>query len=174
LLPNDDRILRHRTQRGQDAGQNNLSSTIYNLQSTLTFNARGRFECRWVTLAPQSQVCVWTRGLTELIECPVAHGEGNFVLADETQLDELRAHDQIALTYVRADGAAAHGQYPDNPNGSLADIAGVCNLQGNVLGLMPHPEDHVFAYQHPQHTRVARGRLGLPLFVNGVQYALQT
>jgi phosphoribosylformylglycinamidine synthase len=167
LLPSNDRTPTQFVGQAQSAGSANY-------QATLTFNARGHFECRWVTLAPQSQVCVWTRGLTELIECPVAHGEGNFVLADEAQLDELRAHDQIALTYVRADGAAAHGQYPDNPNGSLADSAGVCNLQGNVLGLMPHPEDHVFAYQHPQHTRGTHGRMGLPLFVNGVKYAMQT
>lgn len=145
-------------------------------QATLTFNARGHFECRWVTLAPQSQTCVWTRGLDELIECPVAHGEGNFVLRDEAMLDTLCAHDQVALIYAHPDGLPARGEYPFNPNGSVADIAGVCNPQGNVLGLMPHPEDHVVAYQHPRWTRFARGehrRMGLKLFENGVRYAAQ-
>ncbi len=141
--------------------------------STLTFNAAGHFECRWVTLKPQSQKCVWTRGLDELIECPVAHGEGNFVLRDEAMLTALHANDQIALVYARGDGTPAHGEYPLNPNGSIADIAGDCNSQGNVLGLMPHPEDHVVAYQHPRWTRGDRGRIGLPLFVNGVRYAAQ-
>ena len=140
--------------------------------STLTFNAAGHFECRWVTLAPQSQSCVWTRGL-ELIECPVAHGEGNFVLRDAAKLDALRAHNQVALTYARCDGSPAQGEYPSNPNGSVADIAGICNPQGNVLGLMPHPEDHVFLYQHPRWTRGEHGRLGLPLFENGVRHAAQ-
>lgn len=134
--------------------------------ATLTFNASGHFECRWVTLAPQSQTCVWTRGLSELIECPVAHGEGNFVMADDASLPR----EQIALTYAKPDGAVAHGEYPYNPNGSMCDIAGVCNAQGNVLGLMPHPEDHVFAWQHPQWTRGERGRMGLTLFENGVKY----
>ena len=141
--------------------------------ATLTFNAAGRFECRWVTLAPQSQKCIWTRGLQEPIECPVAHGEGNFVLRDAAMLDTLRANDQIALVYARPDGTPAHGEYPLNPNGSLADIAGICNPQGNVLGLMPHPEDHIVAYQHPRWTRNERGRMGLRLYENGVRYAAQ-
>lgn len=147
--------------------------------ATLTFNAAGRFECRWVTLKPQSQTCLWTRGL-ELIECPVAHGEGKFVLRDPALLDPLRANHQIALVYATEYGAPAGGAYPFNPNGSIADIAGVCNPQGNVLGLMPHPEDHVVPYQHPRWTRQrrqARGpepdRMGLKVFQNGVQYAAQ-
>ncbi len=149
---------------------------ISNLQSpisTLTFNERGHFECRWVTLVPQSHTCVWTRGLAEPIECPVAHGEGNFVLRDPALLDALRANDQSALIYARPDGSPAQNAYPFNPNGSIADIAGVCNPQGNVLGLMPHPEDHVVAYQHPRWTRGERGRMGLKLFENGVRYAAQ-
>ncbi len=134
------------------------------VKATLTFNASGHFECRWVTLAPRSQKCIWTRGLLDPIYCPVAHGEGNFMVADSSTLDALHAHDQIALTF-------AASAYPDNPNGSIADIAGVCNPQGNVLGLMPHPEDHIFPYQHPRWTRGETGGMGLPLFVNGVKYA---
>lgn len=139
--------------------------------ATLTFNARGHFECRWVTLKPVSQKCVWTRGLSELVFCPIAHGEGNFQLARESDLETLRAQEQVALRYVCENGEAANGAYPFNPNGSRDDIAGVCNERGNVLGLMPHPEDHIFNYQHPRHTRGERGRLGLKLFENGVWYA---
>jgi len=139
--------------------------------ATLTFNAAGHFECRWVTLKPQSQTCLWTRGLADLIECPIAHGEGRFMLNDPDDLSALIAHDQIALSYAQRDGAAANGAYPINPNGSIGDIAGVCNPRGNVLGLMPHPEDHVFAYQHPRWTRGAGGHSGLKLFENGVKYA---
>lgn len=149
------------------------ASNIRPLASTLTFNASGRFECRWVTLAPQSRACVWTRGLTETIYCPVAHGEGNFVLADPAGLRRLRSGDQIALVYARPDGSPAGGAYPDNPNGSAADIAGVCNPRGNVLGLMPHPEDHVFPYQHPRWARGECAGLGLKLFENGVKCAAE-
>ncbi len=138
-------------------------------QATLTFNANGHFECRWVTLASQSQTCVWTRGMADLIECPVAHGEGQFVQRDPATLEQLRANQQIALTYVRSDGSPALGEYPFNPNGSLADIAGICNAQGNVLGLMPHPENHITATQHPRWTRGQHGHLGLRLFENGVR-----
>ena len=139
--------------------------------ATLTVNAEGHFECRWVTLKPQSQTCVWTQGLDDVIECPIAHGEGRFMLNDPRDLAVLLAHDQVALTYVQRDGAAAEGAYPINPNGSIGDIAGVCNPPGNVLGLMPHPEDHIFAYQHPRWTRGERRGSGLRLFENGVKYA---
>lgn len=141
--------------------------------ATLTFNAQGHFECRWVTLKPVSQKCVWTNGLDEMIECPVAHGEGNFQVGEHFPLSTLHSQDQIVLTYVCADGFLANGEYPINPNGSILDIAGICNPQGNVLGLMPHPENHIHPYQHPQWTRGIRHRSGLALFKNGVKYASQ-
>jgi phosphoribosylformylglycinamidine synthase I len=155
------------------SSMNSLQSPVSSPQSlaTLTFNVRGHFECRWVTLKPVSQKCVWTRGLNDLIYCPIAHGEGNFQLAREQDLETLRAKEQVALRYVCENGDDAKGAYPFNPNGSLDDIAGVCNERGNVLGLMPHPEDHIFNYQHPRHTRGERGKLGLSLFENGVKYA---
>jgi phosphoribosylformylglycinamidine synthase len=134
--------------------------------ASLVNNKSGRFECRWVKLvANPDSVCVWTRGLRESISCPVAHGEGRFVVREPAYLERLRACGQIALTY--SDGT--------NPNGSVGDIAGVCNPEGNVLGLMPHPEDHVFAWQHPAHTRQdgaaeASGGLGLALFEMGLAY----
>lgn len=142
-------------------------------RSTLTYNAQGHFECRWVNLQPVSQKCVWTGALDELITCPVAHGEGNFQVTHHSLLNGLAENDQIALTYVQEDGAPANGSYPSNPNGSMLDIAGICNPAGNVLGLMPHPENHIHAYQHPQWTRGAHSRNGLPLFNEGVKYASQ-
>ncbi len=139
---------------------------------TLSFNASGHFECRWVTLRPNpASPCVFTRGLETLIRCPVAHGEGNFVPQDDETLAALEANGQIALRYVLEDGTPANGAYPANPNGSVADIAGVCNPAGNVLGLMPHPEDHVIPQQHPRWTRGEGGGLGLALFENGIRYA---
>jgi len=141
------------------------------IEATLTFNQAGHFECRWVTLLARSQKCVWTRGLEQAVECPVAHGEGNFYTRQAAMLAQLAANDQIALVYAGPDGAPAGGVYPHNPNGSMSDIAGICNPAGNVLGLMPHPENHIFAQQHPRWTRGAKGGLGLPLFENGVRYA---
>lgn len=138
--------------------------------STLTFNRDGQFECRWVTLKPSSKKCLWTRELIEPIYCPVAHGEGQFTLSNPAQLSTLQTHDQLAFCYSSSEGKLANGEYPSNPNGSIADIAGICNPQGNVLGLMPHPEDHVLAYQHPRWTRGEQGQLGLKLFECGVKF----
>ena len=139
---------------------------------TLTYNASGRFECRWVWLEPNPDShCIFTRGLRERIYCPVAHGEGRFVPRDETVLEAMRAGGQIALTYVAPDGGQA--VYPYNPNGSVADVAGICNAQGTVFGLMPHPEDHIFPWQHPRWTRGENDGLGLPLFENGLKYAAE-
>ena len=140
-------------------------------RATLTFNAGGHFECRWVTLRPVSQKCVWTKDLSELIECPIAHGEGNFQVSHQSLLSTLAALDQIALVYVHPDDKPANGEYPHNPNGSLLDIAGICNPQGNVLGLMPHPENHIHPWQHPQWGRGVERNIGLSIFKNGVKYA---
>lgn len=136
-------------------------------KATLTFNEQGHFECRWVHLQPVSQTCIWTKGLGEIITCPIAHGEGNF------QTTGHLATEQIAISYIHADGSHANGEYPINPNGSILDIAGICNPRGNVLGLMPHPENHIHGWQHPHHTRDETGGSGLKLFENGVQYAKQ-
>ena len=141
--------------------------------ATLTFNKQGHFECRWVNLAPVSQTCIWTKDLEDTITCPIAHGEGNFQTTDLFPLSSFIEHDQVALTYIHPDGSPANGDYPINPNGSMLDIAGICNAQGNVLGLMPHPENHIHAWQHPRHTRGESGGSGLALFKNGVKYAAQ-
>jgi phosphoribosylformylglycinamidine synthase len=139
--------------------------------ATLTFNDSGHFECRWTLLKPISNSCLWTRHLEEFIYCPIAHGEGKFLTSQAEVLPALAANDQIALVYVKPDGALAASQYPENPNGSAGDIAGICNPRGNVLGLMPHPEDHIFDFQHPRWCRGENGQFGLPLFANGVSYA---
>lgn len=128
-------------------------------RAALGHNANGSFQCRWVSLTPASERCIWTRGLDEPIDCPIAHGEGRFTCDAET-LDALRADDRIALRYAGA-----------NPNGSVDDIAGICDPTGLVLGLMPHPENHVVARQHPRHRRGPQGGLGLRLFENGVRVA---
>ncbi len=133
--------------------------------ATLADNANGRFECRWVTMARGSADSVWTSELTEPIRCPVAHGEGRFVAPDTGRLE---ADDRIALRYADPDGSPAGGRYPANPNGSDDDIAGVVDATGLVIGLMPHPEDHVFARQDPQRRRGVGGNC-LPLFIGGVR-----
>jgi len=140
---------------------------------TLTFNQQGHFECRWVNLKPVSQNCIWTKDLVENITCPIAHGEGNFQASELFPVSSFLTNDQIALVYIHANGLPANGEYPMNPNGSMLDIAGICNSQGNVLGLMPHPENHIHAWQHPRHTRGEHSGSGLKLFENGVKYATQ-
>jgi phosphoribosylformylglycinamidine synthase I len=130
------------------------------LPGTLGHNAQGRFDCRWVVLeAVPESVSVWTTGIDDPIHCPIAHGEGRYVHPDPSSLG---AAGQIALRYRST-----------NPNGSVDDIAGVCDPSGVVLGLMPHPENHIVARQHPRHSRGGGGpeHLGLRLFHNGIRHA---
>jgi phosphoribosylformylglycinamidine synthase len=130
------------------------------LPGALGHNAQGHFECRWVELDPEpGSRCVWTAGLDAAVHCPIAHGEGRYV---HPAVDELAAAGQVALRYRGP-----------NPNGSVDAIAGVCNPSGTVLGLMPHPENHVVIRQHPRHRGGGGGarHLGLRLFENGVRYA---
>ena len=125
----------------------------------LDHNERGLFDCRWVTLRPSSEKCVWTQGIHENIECPIAHGEGRFT-ADTEVVARLQSNDRVALRYVNG-----------NPNGSTDNIAGICDESGLVLGLMPHPENHVVPRQHPKFLRGSHQGLCLDLFGNGVTHA---
>ncbi|MCB0168979.1 MAG: phosphoribosylformylglycinamidine synthase subunit PurL [Anaerolineae bacterium] len=137
---------------------------------TLAHNELARFECRWVYLQPNpASPSLFTAGLTEPIYCPVAHGEGRIAVCDDETLASVQSQNLNALTYINADGSP--GAYPANPNGSAGAIAGLCNPAGNVLGLMPHPEDHVFPWQHPRRHRGEGGQIGLRLFENGVRHA---
>lgn len=126
------------------------------LPGALGHNASGHFQCEWVTLKAPSSRCIWTTDVAT-IDCPIAHGEGRYTHPDPVS---LAASGQVALRY-------GHG----NPNGSVDDIAGVCDASGVVLGLMPHPENHVIARQYPGFTHGASGALGLTLFEQGVRYA---
>src|SRR5262245_38988564 len=165
-----------RAPAGSTANQATVRGSRFSIlgspQATLTDNASGKFECRWVRLAadPASR-CVFTQGIERPIEVPIAHGEGRFVARDRAALDILRAGGQVALRYVAPDGGTP--SYPDNPNGSDDAIAGICNPQGNVLGLMPHPEDAIVPQQHPRWTREpwqSEGD-GLAIFRNAVRYS---
>lgn len=137
--------------------------------ATLSFNERKTFECRYVYLKPESSVCIWTKHLTENIHCPIAHGEGRFY-ANDAVMNEIKKNEQIALAYVNSDGSPANGQYPINPNGSLYDIAGICNKSGTVLGLMPHPENNVIPRKRTSETKQAQTRAALALWKAGVDY----
>ena len=126
------------------------------LPGALGHNASGHFQCEWVQLhAPRSR-SIWTTGV-DTIDCPIAHGEGRYTHPDAAALS---AAGQVALRYAAT-----------NPNGSVDDIAGVCDESGVVLGLMPHPENHVISRQYPGFTHGVPGSLGLALFEQGVRYA---
>jgi phosphoribosylformylglycinamidine synthase subunit PurQ / glutaminase len=133
---------------------------------TLTNNDSGKFECRWVYLkVNEKSPCVFTRGI-QSVYVPIAHGEGKLV-AEQKVAEKLN----IAVQYVDEKGRAGAG-YPHNPNGSVNDIAGICDDSGRIFGLMPHPEDFIRWTQHPRWTReTPRKGDGLKLFSNGVEWA---
>lgn len=135
---------------------------------TLTFNDSAKFEARWVYLKVPENGSIFTEGISELY-LPVAHGEGKFV-ADEPVIREITDNRQVAFRYVDNKGEA--DGYPWNPNGSVEDIAGICDDTGRVLGLMPHPERHVLGYQHPRWTRegLKSEGDGMAVFSNAVDY----
>ena len=138
---------------------------------TLTYNAQGTFECRWVLLETNPfSPCLFTDGIDDPIYCPIAHGEGRVQVADETTRLRIITDGLAAIRYITPDDLPAH-EFPFNPNGSIDAIAGLCNPAGNVFGLMPHPENHIFPWQHPQHTAGQRGLDGLRLFQNGIKNA---
>jgi len=114
-------------------------------KAALAPNVSGKFECRPSLLRNVSSKCAFTGKYEkdELLLIPSSHGEGRFTLPlelEEKQLQELQDNDQIVFQYAKPDGSLAGGEYPYSPNGALFDIAGVCNPEGNVMGMMPHPE----------------------------------
>ena len=134
---------------------------------TLTNNDSGKFECRWVHLSVnQKSTCVFTKGM-ESMYVPVAHGEGKFA-GDLGAITKMN----IAVYYADEQGDR-NAPYPYNPNGSMNNIAGICDDSGRVFGLMPHPGDHILGTQHPQWTRLGlkKGGDGFPMFQNAVKFA---
>jgi phosphoribosylformylglycinamidine synthase len=143
-----------------------------NRRGALTTNLSSKFECRWVDLKVEKSDCVFTRELSDSIKLPVAHGEGRF-LVEPDKLKTLNSEGQITLRYARKDGESAKCVYPDNPNGSLEDIAGISDKSGIVFGLMPHPERAFHRYTHPDWTRSNESDLrgdGYKIFKNMVEY----
>jgi phosphoribosylformylglycinamidine synthase len=144
-------------------------------EASLIINDSGKFEDRWTYLRRTRDEgggtkCVWTKDLPEIIYLPVAHGEGKFVAPDKKALERLTQNGQVVFQYCDKEGRLAG--YPDNPNGSALNIAGICDAAGRILGLMPHPERHIFAQHHPKRSRAKAGD-GLQIFKNGVEYALK-
>lgn len=140
---------------------------------TLTHNDTNKFENRWVHLAAEpASPCVWLDGI-ERIELPVRHGEGKFIPRDDETLGRLTQNNQVALRYAHADGSAADGQFPANPNGSTDDIAGICDPTGRLFGLMPHPEAFLDGTNHPRWTRetLPEEGAGAAIFRNAVGFA---
>lgn len=141
--------------------------------ATLTFNAGGRFEDRWVYLkADPLSPCVFTRGLTG-IYLPIRHGEGRFVVEADEILHRIEEKHLAPLKYSDSEFRAASMAYPLNPNGSMAGIAGVCNESGRLFGLMPHPEAYVHRTHHPRWTReegLPEEGMGLWLYRNAVRF----
>ena len=135
---------------------------------TITWNDSGKFEDRWVYLAPQTEKCVFIEPGRQ-IYLPIAHAEGKLVTKDASTLERLTSEENVAFKYVDADGS--EGDYPVNPNGSVQSIAGLTDATGRILGLMPHPERFVRPTQHPRWSREENvGCDGMTIFNNAVTY----
>lgn len=145
----------------------------------VTHNLTARYQCRWVDVAVQDTNSPWLTKGTKL-HIPVAHGEGRFMMADAT-LKTIQDMKQIALRFVKTDGAPAKGEFPFNPNGAMDDIAGITDPTGRVLALMPHPERGMFTWQRDDYARLKdkahrdgktlpESADGLQIFENAAQY----
>jgi phosphoribosylformylglycinamidine synthase len=138
--------------------------------TTLNLNDSCKFEDRWIYLKsnPQSP-CIWTKNIKDIIELPIAHAEGKFI-ADKEVIKSLSDNSQIVFKYVNAKGEA--GNYPDNPNGSIDDIAGICDQTGRIFGLMPHPERFLTLNHNPRAQRLKDDKPvdGNIIFKNAVNY----
>jgi len=134
---------------------------------TLAANDSGKFECRWVYLkVNKKSPCIFTTGIDSMY-LPVAHGEGK-VVAEPEILPKLNA-----VVYYTDENGDSQAGYPHNPNGSVENIAGICDSSGRIFALMPHPERHIRGTQHPQWTRLGAKQYGdgFQIFLNAVRWA---
>lgn len=146
---------------------------------SLAANDTGCFGNRWVNHRVNSSLSVFTKGLDQLF-LPIRHGEGRFVVKNDTILKKLASTNQIVMQYADREGKVGTS-FPSNPNGSQESIGGICDSTGRILGMMAHPEAAVFFTQLPDWTRI-KERLsrdnqevppyasGLLLFKNAVNY----
>jgi phosphoribosylformylglycinamidine synthase len=137
-----------------------------NQRLTLAVNDSNRFECRWVYLrVNQKSPCIFTTGIST-IYLPVAHTEGK-VVAEAEALDKIN----VVLRYADDRGNVQAG-YPYNPNGSVDNIAGICDASGRIFALMPHPERFIHWTQHPRWAREAPRQQGdgFGIFLNAVEW----
>ena len=140
----------------------------------LAWNDSGIFRDSWVNLKIEPECpCIFTKGIDSL-EVPIRHGEGKFVASPE-MLAEIENKNLVVLRYADSEGVPTD-KFPHNPNGSLNNIAGVCDPTGRIFGLMPHPEAYLSPYNHPNWIRQKESGIlpkegaGVVIFRNAVEY----
>lgn len=106
------------------------------LPGAMVRNKSLHFICRWVNIKAERTDLQFTSGVDKVLKIPIAHASGNYYI-DDAGLARLEDNSQVAFRYCDEQGNITE---ESNPNGSAANIAGVCNEKGNVLGMMPHPE----------------------------------
>jgi phosphoribosylformylglycinamidine synthase I len=156
-----------------------IDSILSKAEVSLEFNTTFRYECRWVDLNIADSPSVFTKSLKKM-RVPVAHGEGNFFAQDEV-LRKIEKNSLVAMRYAKPDGNPAGGEFPYNPNGSINDIAAICDKSGRIMGMMPHPERNIIFTQRNDWTYlkekakrdgapVPEESEGLAIFKNAVRY----
>jgi phosphoribosylformylglycinamidine synthase len=136
-------------------------------------NRHGAFYDGWVTLkVDPASPCVFTRGI-EVIDVPVRHGEGRLLTSEEV-LSTIRGEHLAPVRYADPETGDPTERFPQNPNGSIDAIAGLCDRTGRVFGLMPHPEAFLYPESHPAWRRRPRRSKegdGFQVFRNAVEFA---
>lgn len=128
-------------------------------EAALATNFPPSYNCRWIYIRHENKgKCRFTWKIPEgkILRIPVSHSEGRFIFAKEKErrfLEKLEENDQLVFRYCNRNGEYAEGRFPTNPNGSFYDIAGICNPEGTIFGLMPHPERAFYWWQQPDWTR---------------------
>ena len=124
------------------------------LPGVLLHNEKRKFECRNIFIKAETKNSLLTSEISvdSVIKIPVAHGEGNYFAAKEV-LEDLNENDQVLFRYCDENGIVSH---ESNPNGSIQNIAGICNIGRNVFGMMPHPERAAM--------EILGNKNGLPIF----------
>jgi len=131
-------------------------------EAALATNFPPGYNCRWIYLKHENKgkcLFTWKIPKGKILRMPVSHSEGRFLFLKEKEkqlLERLYENDQLVFRYCNKNGENAEEHFPTNPNGSFHDVASICNPEGTIFGLMPHPERAFHWWQQPDWTRQER------------------
>ena len=145
-----------------------LNNEFFTQKVSLIQNDCGSFQNFWINIKENKKSkCIFTKNINT-ISLPIRHGEGKLFTLENNIIDEIEKNNCVPVRYVDANNLQTQ-DFPDNPNGSINAIAGLCDPSGRIFGMMPHPEAYLFPENYP-HWDIQKVNMNLPEYGLGLLF----